>query len=173
MIHAVRVPGIEISLHSISTGEGERPMRLFAVVMVAASMLTGASAAGGDVKVNRTRDGVGIQGYDPVSYADGAPAVGQVQITQVFQGTTYRFTSAANRDRFAKDPERYVPQYGGFCAWAVSRGYTAPVDPLAWKIVDGKLYLNYSKRVQQTWEQDVPGNIEKANRNWPGLSGAR
>ena len=70
-------------------------------------------------------------------------------------------------DLFAADPEKYAPQYGGYCAWAVSQGYTASTDPEAWKIVDGKLYLNYSKSVQQTWEQDIPGNIAAGDGNWP------
>ena len=77
------------------------------------------------------------------------------------------FASAEHRERFAADPQRYAPQYGGYCAWAVSQGYTASSDPDAWKIVDKKLYLNYSKDVQKTWEQDVPGNITKADTNWP------
>ena len=84
--------------------------------------------------------------------------------------STYRFASAANRDAFAKEPDRYLPQFGGFCAYAVSRGYTADIDPLAWRIVDGKLYLNYSRRAQAKWEEDVPGNITKGHANWPALS---
>jgi hypothetical protein len=84
-------------------------------------------------------------------------------------GATWRFASAEHRDRFAVDPERYAPQYGGYCAWAVSQGYTAKIDPAAWKIVDDKLYLNYSKDVQSQWSSDIPGNIAKADANWPGI----
>ena len=76
---------------------------------------------------------------------------------------------AANREQFAKDPARYAPEFGGYCAYAVSRGYTANIDPNAWRIVDGRLYLNYSKRVQKLWEEDVPGNIAKGRQNWPGV----
>jgi hypothetical protein len=94
---------------------------------------------------------------------------GDEAIAHTHEGTTYRFASAANRDAFAKDPGRYLPQFGGFCAWAVSRGYTAPVDPQAWRVVDDRLYLNYSRGVQRTWEQDVAGNIRKGDANWPGL----
>jgi hypothetical protein len=86
-----------------------------------------------------------------------------------WQGTTWIFASAENRDRFQADPERYAPQYGGYCAYAVSKGHTASIDPKAWTIVDGKLYLNYSKGVKKKWEQDVPGNIVKADKNWPDL----
>ena len=84
-------------------------------------------------------------------------------------GAKWYFASAANRDAFAKNSQKYAPQFGGYCAWAVSQGYTAGIDPEAWKIVDGKLYLNYSKSVQKMWEQDVPGNIRKGNENWPKL----
>jgi hypothetical protein len=62
-----------------------------------------------------------------------------------------------------------VPEFGGYCAYAVSRGYTADIDPNAWRIIDGRLYLNYSKRVQKLWEEDVPGNIAKGRQNWPGV----
>ena len=87
----------------------------------------------------------------------------------MYKRQTYHFASAAHREAFAADPTRYLPQYGGFCAWAVSRGYTAPTDPLAWRIVDGRLFLNYSRSVQRTWEQDASGNIRKGDTNWPGL----
>jgi hypothetical protein len=84
-----------------------------------------------------------------------------------------RFASAAHRDAFVADPERYAPQYGGYCAWAVAHGKTAGVDPQAWKIVGGKLYLNYSKDIQRQWEEDVPGYVEKADANWPKLLGGK
>ena len=150
-------------------------LRLGGLLMVmTASVLTAwVPARAGDAHVNRTRDGVGIQGYDPVSYFDGAPAKGTETIEYTFEGTRYRFRNAANRDRFASDPRQYLPQYGGFCAYAVSRGYTASIDPLAWKIVGGKLYLNYSKRVQRLWEEDIPGNIAKGDANWPGIAAKR
>jgi hypothetical protein len=70
---------------------------------------------------------------------------------------------------FAAEPEKYTPQYGGYCAWAVAQGTTAGIDPEAWKIVDGKLYLNYSEQVQKDWEQDIPGFITQADANWPQL----
>ena len=75
-------------------------------------------------------------------------------------------------DGFAAMPEKYAPQYGGYCAWAVSQGYTADIDPAAWRIVDDKLYLNYSKGVQATWSEDIPGNISKGDKNWPGIKAA-
>ena len=79
------------------------------------------------------------------------------------------FASAANRDEFAKAPEKYAPQFGGYCAYAVAQGHTASIDPEAWRIVDGKLYLNYSKGVQKKWEVDVSGFIKQGKENWPKL----
>lgn len=111
-----------------------------------------------------------IRGTDPVAYfTEGRAAKGSSSFTHKWRGATWHFISAENRDRFAADPERYAPQYGGYCAWAVSQGYTATTDPEAWRIVQGKLYLNFSKSVRRRWEKDIPGNIAKADRNWPGL----
>jgi YHS domain-containing protein len=115
-------------------------------------------------------EGLAIKGTDPVAYfTAGEPVAGSAEFTHTWGGATWQFASAENRDQFAADPEKFAPQYGGFCAWAVSQGYTAPIDPEAWKIVDDKLYLNYDKRIQSRWEKDIPGNIEKANTNWPGV----
>jgi YHS domain-containing protein len=117
-----------------------------------------------------SEDGLAIHGYDPVAYfTDGKPVEGKAEFTHSYEGTVWRFATAANRDAFAADPARYAPQYGGYCAWAVSEGYTAPIDPDAWRIENGKLYLNYSKSVQEQWAEDIPGNISEADANWPGL----
>ena len=118
--------------------------------------------------VNVTRGDLAIKGYDVVAYAAvGHAAPGRPEFEYRWNGAVWRFASAAHREEFATSPERYAPQFGGYCAYAVSRGYTADVDPDAWTIVDGKLYLNYSKRVQRLWEQDISGNIAKAAANWP------
>lgn len=115
-------------------------------------------------------DGVAIRGADPVAYfTEEAYVPGSDEFTYDWQGATWQFASAENRDKFASDPEQYAPQYGGFCAWAVSQGYTASVDPTAWKVVEGKLYLNYDARIQNRWANDIPGNIAKANANWPAV----
>lgn len=95
-------------------------------------------------------DGIAIDGTDPVAYfTEGAPVAGDPAITHDWMGATWRFASAANNDAFVADPESYAPQFGGYCAWAVSEGYTASTTPEAWSIVDGKLYLNYSRRIQR------------------------
>ncbi len=114
--------------------------------------------------------GVAIDGADTVAYFTQARAVeGSGKFTHQWQGAKWRFASAANRDAFAANPEKYAPQYGGFCAWAVAQGYTAPIVRDAWKIVGGQLYLNYSKDVQTKWAGDIPGNIKKSDANWPGI----
>lgn len=127
------------------------------------------AAAGGVVNAS-SFTGTAIEGYDPVAYfAEGRPVEGDSAFAHDWMGATWYFASAENRDRFAADPERYAPQYGGYCAWAVAHGYTAKIDPAAWKIVEGRLYLNYSKEVQADWAQDIPGNITKSDANWPKI----
>lgn len=114
--------------------------------------------------------GTAIDGTDPVSYfTSGRPMQGSSDYKHDWNGATWRFVSAENRDAFKANPDKYAPQYGGYCAWAVSQGYTASTDPHAWKIVDGKLYLNYSKSVQAKWEKNIPGNIKAADANWPSV----
>jgi hypothetical protein len=130
------------------------------------------TARGPQERVNQSRDGLAMQGYDPVSYvAAGRPARGTTAFETRWNGATWRFASAANRDAFANDPDRYAPRFGGYCAYAVSRGYTANGDPRVWRVVDGRLYLNYSAGAQALWEKDVPGNIAKGNANWPAVLG--
>ncbi|MEL7464543.1 MAG: YHS domain-containing (seleno)protein [Pseudomonadota bacterium] len=117
-------------------------------------------------------DGVAIDGTDPVSYfLNGAPVAGDPAITADWSGATWRFASAENRDLFLSDPAKYAPQYGGFCAWAVAeRGKLFSTDPNAWKIVDGKLYLNFNQDIQKKWEADIPSFISEGDRRWPEIS---
>jgi len=113
---------------------------------------------------------VALSGYDAVAYfTEHKPVKGDDRFTFDYLGSKWQFTSAANRDAFAADPKRYAPQYGGYCAWAVSQGSTASADPQLWKIVDGKLYLNYDAAVQKKWELDIAGHIRKADHNWPSV----
>lgn len=116
------------------------------------------------------KDPLGLTGYDPVSYFSGSrPQKGNSKFTAQHRGHTYRFANKQNLDAFKANPARYAPQFDGYCAYGVSRGYKVGVDPLAYKVVDGKLYVNYSKSVQRTWSRDIPGYISKANKNWQGL----
>lgn len=120
--------------------------------------------------INHNKQGVAIEGYDPVAYfTDGKPVKGDPKLKEEWGGSTWQFVSAAHRDLFAQDPGKYAPQYGGYCAYAVSEGYTAKIDPKAWKVVDGKLYLNYSLGVRETWQKDQDRRIGVADKNWPTL----
>ncbi len=144
-------------------------VRLALAATVAVAGMTSASAV---PPVNASFFGkLAIHGYDPVAYVTaGRPVEGDKRHSLEWNGATWRFASAENRELFRKAPEKYAPQYGGYCAWAVSRGTTADIDPAAWKIVGGKLYLNYSPDVQKQWEADLPAAIERADANWPRLA---
>lgn len=116
------------------------------------------------------QDGIAIDGYDAVAYHLAEAATrGDAAIRADWMGTTWLFSSAANRDLFVADPERYAPLYGGYCAYAASKNYIASTDGEAWSVVDGKLYLNYSKPVRLLWGLDRDNHIASANENWPGL----
>ena len=115
--------------------------------------------------------GIAIKGYDPVAYhEDAKPVNGSSKYEFEWKDAKWRFASAEHRDLFKANPENYAPRYGGYCAWAVSQGYTASVDPEnAWTIFEGKLYLNYNVEVKKTWQMDIPRNIKKADANWPSV----
>lgn len=111
-----------------------------------------------------------LHGYDPVAYfTDGGPARGSDKLVHVHDGAAYRFSSQAHLDAFKQDPDRYLPQYGGFCAFGVSVGKKFDGDPNLWKIEDGKLYLNLNEEIYETFLSDLDGNIRKANGNWPEI----
>jgi YHS domain-containing protein len=143
------------------------------VILVFALLISSAPsvAAGEPVKaVNTDANGLALKGYDPVAYfAEGKAVKGSSALHYEWNGATWRFATFTNRERFMNDPEAYAPRFGGFCAWAVSRNYTADIDPEAFDIVDGKLYLNYSKFVQLRWKAFRDANIRKAEQNWPKL----
>jgi YHS domain-containing protein len=136
------------------------------IVLAAALAFAGAAAA---QKPEVFADsGAAIRGYDPVAYFTSSKSVkGSKEFTAQWRGATWHFASADHRDRFAAAPEKYAPQYGGYCAYGVAQGYTVSIDPAAWSVVDGKLYLNYSASVRRTWEKDIPSYIRKADANWP------
>lgn len=114
--------------------------------------------------------GVAVDGSDVVAYfTQGAPVAGDPAITHSWNGATWRFATEENRAAFAANPDAYAPQYGGYCAYAVSEGYTAATDPNAWTIVDGKLYLNYSRSVRALWSARRARRISDADANWPNV----
>ena len=115
-----------------------------------------------------TAGGAALGGYDPVAYfTESRPVKGEARFTHQWRGATWRFASAAHRDAFAASPEKYAPRYGGYCAYGVASGYAVPTVPEAWSVRDGRLYLNYSTGVQQSWLRDPAGYIRKADANWP------
>ncbi len=122
--------------------------------------------------VNVDAKGLGLQGHDPVAYfTKGMPTLGRTEVTASHDGVVYQFASTANRDLFVSNPNKYAPQFGGFCAMGVALEKKLDGDPQAWAIVDDKLYLNVNKDVQKKWQQDVSGNNKKAEQHWPIIRG--
>lgn len=121
-------------------------------------------------EVNAEADGLAARGYDVTAYfTGGKPVRGNAAYQASYQGATWRFASAENLARFQADPAAYAPQFGGYCAWAVSQGYVAPGDPDQWKIVDRKLYLNFNARAKELWEADQEDAIKRGHANWPAV----
>lgn len=110
--------------------------------------------------------GLAAHGYDVVSYFKGAPAPGSDKFAVAHDGATYRFANEANLAAFKAEPAKYVPAYGGFCAYGAALGKKFDGDPRFWKIVDGKLYLNLNGDIQSKWNEDIAGNVKKADANW-------
>jgi len=113
-----------------------------------------------------------VSGFDTVSYfiGDGTPVMGTAEHRVSYNGVEYQFANAENAATFQAEPAKFAPQYGGHCAWAASKGKLAPGDPKLAKVVDGKLYLNFNETVQKTWNADIPGFIEKADKEFPAIS---
>ena len=108
-----------------------------------------------------------VSGYDVVSYQTGEkPLRGNGNHIAVYEGVTYLFINEDNRKAFERNPQRYVPAYGGYCAFGVSVGKKFVGDPDVWRVVDGRLYLNLDTKIQDEWSKDVPKNIRKANTQW-------
>jgi YHS domain-containing protein len=121
--------------------------------------------------VNLDRSGLAIKGYDPVAYfTDGKAVKGEAGIAAQYLGATYYFASARNKTAFEKEPAKYEPQFGGFCGYAVSQGHTASVDPEAFLIQDGRLILQYSKKVLASWNENPNERLKSADANWPGIA---
>jgi YHS domain-containing protein len=152
-----------------------RKRRSFLSLLLAGFLAVGLSLTAGaalakDPVYTGTLSDLAVSGYDPVAYFNmGKPVEGSADHEYEWNGATWRFSSAANLETFKADPEKYAPQYGGYCAWAVSQGSTAGIDPEAWKIHDGKLYLNYDRSVQEKWLADMENLIAKGDANWPKL----
>jgi len=119
---------------------------------------------------NLDKQGVAIQGYDPVAFfTQGKPVKGQAQFESTYKGAKYLFASAEDKAAFDANPAKYEPQFGGFCAYAVSEGHTAPVKIEAFMIVNGRLLMQYDLDIKKTFEKDPQGRLAKADKNWPGI----
>ncbi len=151
-------------------------MKRFALALAAAAVLAPAAFAG-EQYVDGT--GFAVSGYDVVAYrglaqspvgsAQPAAVSGRADVTAEYNGATFAFATEANRDTFLSDPARYAPQYDGHCAYGVSKGGKVPGNPNLWRIVDDRLYLNITENVVGFWEEDIPGNIDLAEGNWPDI----
>ncbi|POR50798.1 YHS domain-containing (seleno)protein [Bosea psychrotolerans] len=146
--------------------------RIGAAVATASLGVTCARAESyGPVNTLGSTDGTAIQGFDPVAYfRDGGPRKGKPEFSVRYRGATWRFASAEHKALFEADPIRYMPAYGGFCAYGTSRGYLVKIEPDAWSIVDGKLYLNYDLDVRRTWLRDTKKYLARSEAGWPGLT---
>jgi YHS domain-containing protein len=144
---------------------------LRAAAVVAAFAVTATTASAREAEIyTGTFSSLAVGGYDSVAYFKaGRPMQGNEQFETKYKGAIWRFASKENLDAFTANPAAFAPQFGGYCSWAVAQGYTASGDPQVWKIVNGKLYLNYDRDVQAKWEKDIPGFIAKADKNWPGV----
>lgn len=151
-------------------------MKLTKNLMVAAMLALGtiagtplAAAKTAPISTGTFSD-LALSGYDTVAYfTDGKPVKGDPKFSYKYEGATWRFASAAHLEAFKADPTKYAPQYGGYCAYAVAKNSTASSDPQAWRIVDGKLFLNYDKDIQKKWEAKQAEFISSANKNWPSI----
>jgi YHS domain-containing protein len=158
-----------------STAKGYQ-MRRLTLITSALAVTAGAALAGEEYTA---ANGYAVSGYDVVAYFDlkqapiGSPqpaaVPGDKSITAEYDGATFAFSSAANRERFLADPEKYSPQYDGHCAYGVAKGGKVPGNPNLWRILDGKLYLNITKNVVGFWEEDIPGNLNRSENNWVSL----
>ena len=145
---------------------------LVAVSLLISTSMSGTAFAGSKPLVNTLGSpGIAIKGYDPVAYFEkGGPRKGKAQFSLQHGGVRWRFESAENMAKFQADPSKYTPAYGGYCAYGVAQGYLVKIEPDAWSIRDGKLYLNYDKSVQRLWEKRPERYISKANTKWPKLT---
>ena len=135
------------------------------------AIATNALAAGPELNASST--GLALQGYDPVAYfTEGQATKGSYKITASHNDATYWFSSDEHKATFEANPDAYVPEYGGYCAFGAAMGFKFDGDPNHWKIVDGELYLNLSQDIQERWSKDIPGFIQQADTNWETIEDA-
>lgn len=149
-------------------------LRILPVVAIAGALMStpvfAVKTTGGEY--NTLYAGLGAKGYDVVAYfTEGKPVAGSERYEQAYGGVTWRFASREHRNLFAANPEKYAPQYGGFCSWGVSQGKLFDIDPVdGWTVHDGKLYLNFNGDINKTFRKDARGFVAKAEKHWPELN---
>lgn len=154
-------------MRSIMLGGGTKTISVFFLVVC---LMVPALAGDPRKMINAGADHVAIRGYDTVAYfTEGKPMKGKRQFAFTWRDVTWQFASAKHKDLFAAEPQRYAPQFGGFCAMAMTNGVVLEVDPNAWTIADNKLYLNFSLNGRGRFRKDVPGNITKSEARWTAL----
>jgi hypothetical protein len=141
--------------------------RVWLVTMVFISLLSVASAQKSPIYAPK---GVAVDGYDAVAFfTQGKPVKGSSLYALNWSGAQWLFADKADLESFQKAPEKYAPQYGGYCAYAAAKGHKASTEVDTWAIVNGKLYLNYDQGVKSTWNKNQAAYIESANKNWPQI----
>ena len=150
-------------------GGSEMVKYLMGLLLVCSSVLFNVAWAKEPV-YTRFLSNVAVSGYDTVAYfTEGKPVKGDKAHKVEYQGASWYFKNAENRALFLSEPEKYAPQYGGYCAWAVAQNKTASADPHQWSIVNSRLYLNYDAEIQARWAKDKDKLIQQANKNWPDV----
>ncbi len=128
-----------------------------------------AAQAADDPIYTSWRNNVAVGGYDAVSFFAGKPQEGKAEFSTTYKGAEWHFQTEANRDLFLANPEAFAPQYGGYCAWAIAEGKLAKGSPKHWYVEDGKLYLNFNKRIRDRWLADKDSFITEADGRWPNI----
>ncbi len=141
------------------------------LLLYIAALIGYATLAPASDVINIDKNGLALQGYDPVAYfTDGKPVKGLPEFTAADKGATYQFASAEHRDMFNQSPAKYEPQFGGFCGYAASINKLAPVEVQYFQVLHDRLVLQHNEKAWKLWHQDVEGNLKKADANWPALS---
>lgn len=136
---------------------------------LAFSVVSAMPAMAADSIYTSWKNNLAVGGYDTVSFFSGKPQVGKKTYVFDYAGARWRFSTRGNLDLFKTNPDAFMPQYGGYCAWAVAQDKLAKGSPDHWHVEDGKLYLNFNARIKRRWEKDIPGFIEQAKENWPEI----
>ncbi|MEP3890918.1 MAG: YHS domain-containing (seleno)protein [Hellea sp.] len=142
------------------------------IMITLALVLTAGSAApvmAADAIYTSWKNNLAVGGYDTVSFFSGKPQIGKKDLSFDYAGAEWRFATRGNLDLFKTNPEAFMPQYGGYCAWAVAQDKLAKGSPDHWHVEDGKLYLNFNARIKRRWDKDISGYITSAEGNWPDI----